>query len=752
MSDHKGARRRGHKGAAVTHAVDADQNVPLYDDSGKDVQDKPRPGQVYRQTGGSSLEKLFMQNLVHITALVYTLLSFWTRFYRIGHAKNVVWDEAHFGKFGSHYIKREFYFDVHPPLGKMLVGLVGFLAGYDGQFDFKSGEAYPENVPFVAMRMMLASFGVGMVPLGWYTAVELGMSQWASHLVALMVLLDVGWLCISRFILLDSMLLFFTVLTVFCLAKFHNQQPRPFSFGWWTWLTFTGISIGLVTSVKMIGLFVTALVGLYTIEDLWEKFGNLQMTVYDQVKHWTARIFCLIVIPILVFMASFKIHFMILNHSGPGDAQMSSLFQAGLEGNEFSDSPLEIAFGSRVSLKNAGFGGGLLHSHAHLYPAGSGQQQITCYHHKDGNNEWDILPLWDEAPLNIEDPIRFLKHNDVIRLRHSMTTRNLHSHQVPAPITKLNHEVSCYGNETIGDYHDYWVVEVADDLIRGSRSNVDQIHALTTRLRFKHQVLGCYLYAGSAVLPQWGWKQIEVSCVPENNPKDMYTYWNVETHRNERLPVGDFKGFKSPFLRDFWHLNVAMMNSNNALIPDPDKEDILASQPFDWPFLYLGLRMCGWADNQTKFYLMGNPIVWWGGGASLIVALGAFLVYLGRMQRQYFVMNDDEWNHFLYVGKIALFGWVLHYAPFLIMGRVTYVHHYLPTLYFAVLMFGHMLDHFIFASRRVGFTAKGVAFGICASAVIGTFWWFKGVAFGIDGPILEHKGLLWRKTWNIYYQ
>ena len=127
----------------------------------------------------------------------------------------------------------------------MLVGLVGLLAGYDGNFEFKSGEVYPDSVPYVAMRVMLATFGVGMVPLAWYTALELGMSQWSCHLTALMVLLgtlflsfflslfyflicysysDVGWLCISRFILLDSMLLFFTFLTVFCLTKFHNEQ------------------------------------------------------------------------------------------------------------------------------------------------------------------------------------------------------------------------------------------------------------------------------------------------------------------------------------------------------------------------------------------------------------------------------------------------------------------------------------------------------------------------------------------------
>ncbi|KAF8800539.1 hypothetical protein BYT27DRAFT_6834057 [Phlegmacium glaucopus] len=151
----------------------------------------------------------------------------------------------------------------------MLVGFAGLLAGYDGNFEFKSGEVYPDNVPYIAMHVMLATFGVGMVPLAWYTAaIELGMSQWSCHLTALMVLLDLGWLCISRFILLDSMLLFFTFLTVFCLTKFHNEQYDSFCIDWWIWLFLTGVSIGCVTSVKMIGLFVTALVGVYTIEDL----------------------------------------------------------------------------------------------------------------------------------------------------------------------------------------------------------------------------------------------------------------------------------------------------------------------------------------------------------------------------------------------------------------------------------------------------------------------------------------------------
>ncbi|KAI9254306.1 dolichyl-phosphate-mannose-protein mannosyltransferase [Sporodiniella umbellata] len=719
----------------------------IRDDSGKEKANQHR--QLSLVEGYVNKNVTFLRKHRHIIVAIFLSgLSFWTRFRKISLSNMVVWDEAHFGQFGSHYLNHDFYFDVHPPLGKILVGFSGWLGGYDGSFSFDSGAVYPENVNYTVMRIFNAFFGAMMVPISYLTAVQLGMSLKASLLAATMVLLDNAYLTISRFILLDSMLLFFTCTSLYTLSVFHNLKHIPFSRPWWTWLTMTGVSLGCVLSVKWVGLFAVALVGVYTVEDLWDMLGNTQMPKKTYLNHWMARILSLIMIPSSIYIFSFVLHFKLLYKSGPGDAQMSSLFQANLEGNSMIDNPLQVAYGSNVTLKNTGYGGGLLHSHIQTYPEGSEQQQITCYHHQDENNHWNIRPVRSQdeeafdQPENIEF-VRFLNDGDIVRLVHISTGRNLHSHQVPAPLSKNQWEVSGYGNETVGDVQDHWIVEIVDDSIYKTK---DFVRSLTTRFRLRHERLGCLLTADNTVLPEWGFKQAEVFCDKDSDDTSAYSMWNVEQHWNRKLPAAPLNAYKSPFWRDFIALNVAMWTANNALTPDPDKIDNLSSKPTEWPTLVLGLRMCGWGDKEVKFYLLGNPTVWWMSITSIGVFCLVVAAYAVRRQRKIFDLSPTQWNHFLYVGKALFLGWFFHYIPFFIMGRVTYLHHYFPALYFSVLMVPFLMDHL---TKNRNALVQWVVFLPVYIAVIATFIHFAPVSYGLQGPVTEYESLQWRKSWTI---
>lgn len=189
-----------------------------------------------------------------------------------------------------------------------------------------------------------------------------------------------------------------------------------------------------------------------------------------------------------------------------------------------------------------------------------------------------------------------------------------------------------------------------------------------------------------------------------------------------------------------------MMTSNNALVPDPDKQDDLASAFWQWPILNVGLRMCGWDDNIVKYFLLGNPLVYWGSTASLGV-LGLLVVwYLIRWQRGYNELKQIDIDQIHYAGIYPVIGWVLHYLPFVAMARVTYVHHYYPALYFAILTFGFCVD---WMTRFRGKIVQGVVYVVLYTATIGLFIFFMPITWGMVGNNRQYDYLKWFDTWRV---
>lgn len=429
-----------------------------------------------------------------------------------------------------------------------------------------------------------------------------------------------------------------------------------------------------------------------------------------------------------------------MRNSGPGDANMSSLFQASLNGSELSKSPIDVAYGSVVTLKNNAFGGGLLHSHPQTYPVGSKQQQVTCYHHKDMNNDWVFVKTNNSDSDG--GSISFVRNGDELRLMHVYTGRLLHSHLVEAPVTKGDFEVSGYGNHTIHDPNDLWVVEF-------SGSGDKTLHSLSTQFRLRHKTLGCYLKAKNTHLPEWGFKQIEVTCDHKmsKRPKDRSILWNIESQKNDKLPAGDPSQYKSSFIKDFIDCNVGMFLTNNALTPNPDHEpSIITSMPRHWWWMLKGIRMSGWDSGKSKFFMLGTPTVWWGGSVATVM-VSLILISMHLLKQRKAIIFDSHIHSFIYQAKIALGGWALHYLPFFLMGRVTYVHHYYPALIFAVLCFGLL---FSFLTHKLSKTTQLTACGIYGLLTIINFIYFSPMAYGIDGPAVKYKGRQWLKSWNLY--
>jgi dolichyl-phosphate-mannose-protein mannosyltransferase len=212
------------------------------------------------------------------------------------------------------------------------------------------------------------------------------------------------------------------------------------------------------------------------------------------------------------------------------------------------------------------------------------------------------------------------------------------------------------------------------------------------------------------------------------------------------VPPADAGAYKSPFWQDFIHLNVAMATSNNALVPDPDKQDDLASKFWQWPILHVGLRMCSWADDIVKYFLLGNPFVYWASTASLGV-LGLMVAwYLVRWQRGYDELTKTDIDQIHYAGLYPALGWFLHYYPFIAMARVTYVHHYYPALYFAILVLGFITD---WTLRRQNRVIQTVAYGILYATVIGLYIYFMPICWGMVGPNKQYSYMKWFDRWRM---
>ena len=190
--------------------------------------------------------------------VIITFFALFTRLWLIADPDRVTFDEVHFGNFSSWYIQKRFHFDIHPPLGKLLMTTIAKWTQYKGGIHYTEnfGKHYEFNdLYFVSQRITPAIFSAFTTPLMFAACRCLSISTFSSACAGIILSTDLSLIVEGKFILSDGMLHFFTMLHIFALCLFLGQSN-------YFRLIFTSITLGLASACKYTALCLYALDGM----------------------------------------------------------------------------------------------------------------------------------------------------------------------------------------------------------------------------------------------------------------------------------------------------------------------------------------------------------------------------------------------------------------------------------------------------------------------------------------------------------
>lgn len=246
-------------------------------------------------------------------SLLFILLgiSLVTHFAFFGHPDQTVFDEVHFGKFISGYYTHEYYFDIHPPLGKLMIAGFAKIFNFKPEFSFAEiGEKFPDN-KYIALRFLPSLAGSLLPVVVFLLALQLKFTSRAAFITGFLVAIENALIVQSHYILMDGFLLLFGFLSLLFYFKSRTKILNT------KYLILASIFGGLAISIKWTGLTFLALPFLIEVFQIYKQ---------KEFKQFLKLPIYFLVIPLVIYFIVFTLHFALLTKPGSGDAFMKPTF------------------------------------------------------------------------------------------------------------------------------------------------------------------------------------------------------------------------------------------------------------------------------------------------------------------------------------------------------------------------------------------------------------------------------------------
>ncbi|CAN8072070.1 unnamed protein product, partial [Agarophyton chilense] len=256
---------------------------------------------------------LHVTRVERFVAPVLFFAALLVRVVRIAYPSSVVFDEVHFLRFTAAYYYRRYFFDIHPPLGKLVFLLVTYLFCGAPRLTYDNNAEPFGSQSYVPLRFTSALFGSALPPLTFLICRTLGLSFPASLLPAFVHVFEHLAVIESRLVLCDPQLLCFMALCLLCALRMW-RAPSPHRT---RWVLATALSGAAALSVKWTALVTPALVAII----------SLTARPFTPTPLAPTHILLAACVAITFYTALFWLHFRILIFSGAGDPFMNISFQ-----------------------------------------------------------------------------------------------------------------------------------------------------------------------------------------------------------------------------------------------------------------------------------------------------------------------------------------------------------------------------------------------------------------------------------------
>ncbi|OHT15989.1 Dolichyl-phosphate-mannose-protein mannosyltransferase [Tritrichomonas foetus] len=236
--------------------------------------------------------------------VILSFVALFTRLWLIADPDQITFDEVHFGNFTNWYIKKEFFFDIHPPLGKMIMAAIADLTQYKGDIDYgsKFGQSYHHNeLFFVSQRITPAIFSAMTSPLIYAACRCLSFSTLSSFCAGIILTSDISLIVEGKFILSDGVLHFFVALHIFTLCLFLSKSTLFRTL-------ICGFTLGCAAACKYTALGLYAIDGMSQLVWIFVSVPKLSQVI--------KRALLLLIPSFVAFLGAWIWHFIILYYTG----------------------------------------------------------------------------------------------------------------------------------------------------------------------------------------------------------------------------------------------------------------------------------------------------------------------------------------------------------------------------------------------------------------------------------------------------